>query len=664
MQLAFLSDIHANLEALDAVLDAIDRRAPGARIVCAGDVVGGGPDPEACLQRLLEREALIVRGNHEELVLGWREEAKRLLAVHPLVPWTRGRLSLRALTQLAALPPVADAGHGVIVCHGDLDDTGTSVVDAPGAAHALARLGTCHPAARMLVCGHAHRAMYFSFGSGLRPVYGGVDVDVGADGMCLVNPGAVGQARERAPLASYAVYDVDQEVLSFWSVRYDHETTLAKLAGLRPGGGLLSPRPGGPFSAPRPGGPVPALRPGGPWASVALMAQVVLSPPRGGTGKVARLWRRSGGRVSAAERPALVVDGDTSGAGAPVFPIPQLKRRLLAKAQGALHATGVSSAFLRLRALQGNAVGALILTYHSITSSAEVPFIDPRYAVPLAVFERQMQFLAAHRRVLAMSDLVDRLTRGASVPAGSVVITFDDGYLDTLRVAAPVLDRLGLEALVYLPTGQISRAQSQFIDVLHGAFALRTRHVLDVPQAGIAGAQLLGREEVQRVYAALGDRLSTMTLVERSEVLAVVVDQLRPSRPLPRLTMNWDDVLKLRDRHGFDIGVHTRNHLDLTACGPEQVRQELSSCIADVHTSTGRAPEHFAYPYGRCSPQVRDDVAALPLRSAVITEPGLASPGADMFTLPRLTAPRSMELFPFFTSGAYPDLSRTLLQRI
>jgi peptidoglycan/xylan/chitin deacetylase (PgdA/CDA1 family) len=335
---------------------------------------------------------------------------------------------------------------------------------------------------------------------------------------------------------------------------------------------------------------------------------------------------------------------------------------VLAVAQRALHASGASAAFTRVRPTKGG--GALILSYHSVTSSAEVPFIDPRYALPVAEFQKQMEFLATHRRVLAMSDLVDRVRRRLPIPAGAVVITFDDGYLNTLRVAAPVLDRLGLPALVYLPTGQIERAQSQFIDVLHGTFALRTSNELHLPAAGLDRAELRGRRAVQRIYGLLADALSTMSLSARAEVLALLADQLKPSRPIPRLTMNWDDVVELSRKHRFDIGVHTRDHLDLTALDVEQTRAEVASCIADLHAATGKLPEHFAYPYGRCSTRVRDDVAATTLRSAAVTEPaGLVTHDADVFTLPRLLAPATMELFPFFTSGAYPESSKAILRR-
>lgn len=232
--LALLADVHGNLEALDAVLRDVDRRAPGARIVCAGDVVGYGPDPEACLERLLARRAVVVRGNHEEMVLGWRDDRHCVAAGILAVAWTRERLSRGARKALSALPPVAAVEHGVVVCHGDLDDAGTYVSDAPRARHALDRLRALRPHARILVCGHTHGAMCFSRGTGGAPILPGVPVDIDNEELTLVNPGAVGQARDGTLEARYALLDPRRGRAAFVSVPYDHAATVEKLrrAGL------------------------------------------------------------------------------------------------------------------------------------------------------------------------------------------------------------------------------------------------------------------------------------------------------------------------------------------------------------------------------------------------------------------------------------------------
>lgn len=246
MNLALISDLHGNLEALDAVLRDVDRASPGARLVCAGDVVGYGPDPEACIARLREREALCVMGNHEEMVLGRRDFSRCVYAGIVAAVWTRSELSPAARAYLEALPPFLRL-DSVVVCHGDLESADTYVSTPERAQAALAQLRAEHRDADVLVCGHTHHAALFTQRDGFQPAKAGADYQLTFP--CVINPGSVGQAREGAPLASYALLDTGRRRASFRQVAYDHETTLRKLRAAR------------------------------------LVAQVVLEPPRG-------VWRR------------------------------------------------------------------------------------------------------------------------------------------------------------------------------------------------------------------------------------------------------------------------------------------------------------------------------------------------------------------------------------
>jgi len=234
MQLALLADVHANLEALEAVLRDLGRRAPEARVVCAGDVVGYGPDPEACLSLLIERDAAMVLGNHEEMVLGRRPFINCVHAGIVAAMWTRENLSREALSVLASLPSALEVAPRVVVCHGDLESAGTYVSTESRAMRALEQLRARHPSANVLVCGHTHHAAVFSPSAGLVRGKLGREGAVSADEPTIINPGAVGQARDNAPLARYALLDVDAGSVSFVALRYDHATTLRKLrrAGL------------------------------------------------------------------------------------------------------------------------------------------------------------------------------------------------------------------------------------------------------------------------------------------------------------------------------------------------------------------------------------------------------------------------------------------------
>jgi predicted phosphodiesterase len=233
LKLALVSDLHANLEALDAVLRDIDRASPGARLVCAGDVVGYGPDPEACIARLQERAALCVMGNHEEMVLGRRDFSRCVYAGIVAAVWTRRQLSSAARAYLEALPPHVRIGSSVVVCHGDLTSADTYVSTRERAEEAMAQLRLGQPSAEVLVCGHTHHAALFTREGGFRLANGLGECALPASGHSLINPGAVGQSRGAAPLASYALLDMERRRVSFREVAYDFRTTLRKLRAAR-----------------------------------------------------------------------------------------------------------------------------------------------------------------------------------------------------------------------------------------------------------------------------------------------------------------------------------------------------------------------------------------------------------------------------------------------
>jgi peptidoglycan/xylan/chitin deacetylase (PgdA/CDA1 family) len=335
-------------------------------------------------------------------------------------------------------------------------------------------------------------------------------------------------------------------------------------------------------------------------------------------------------------------------------------RAMLDGAQRLLHRSGLGGAFVRLR----NAGGAIILMYHAIVREEDERWIDPRFSVPLDVFARQMDFLAHHRTVVPIDDVIASIEEGHTLPTGTVAITFDDGYKSTLELATPILEHYQLPATVYLATGYVSREQSQWIDALYSTFVHRSRDRLDLPAEGLSRVRLRGAAVV-RTYGVIADRLLDASLEKRQRLLSEVEAQLRPDARPPRLTLTWEEVDMLR-RHTnrIDIGVHTRDHVDLAHQPPEVVQRELEACVEDVERELGVTPRHFSFPYGRSTPEVRTMVAGSALRSAAVTEPAaLVRSKTDRLTLPRVAAPRDTTLFPFWTSGAYPDLPRTLLRR-
>ena len=122
--------------------------------------------------------------------------------------------------------------------------------------------------------------------------------------------------------------------------------------------------------------------------------------------------------------------------------------------------------------------GAIALMYHSVADASHARWIDPRNHVPADVFTQQMEFVAEKRNVVSLDELIRILESGEAIADGTMIITFDDGYLDNLTVAAPVLKSLGLPATLFVPTGYIDRGETQWVDQAYTAFRRRSRDVL------------------------------------------------------------------------------------------------------------------------------------------------------------------------------------------
>jgi peptidoglycan/xylan/chitin deacetylase (PgdA/CDA1 family) len=341
------------------------------------------------------------------------------------------------------------------------------------------------------------------------------------------------------------------------------------------------------------------------------------------------------------------------------WPLP-LKRHLLHGVYGALCYSGIGAMYVRTRGTHG----AVILMYHSVATADQAVWIDPRNHLPADSFERQARFLARHRHVISMSDLVDAIENERRLSAGSVVLTFDDGYLDNLTIAAPILKRCGLPATLYLPTSYIDHGATQWIDRLYTTFRTRRGNRLVTTFDGQA-FDLGDIRQRLAAYQHVGARLIVAGLAEREQLLASIEEQLAPCTRPPRLTMTWDDVRHFRRRcPAIEIGVHTCNHLDLSSQSRHVARTEVKQCVADIERELGCRPVHFSYPYSRATTQTRRLVEAAGFRSAVASGSApLVDVETDRFALPRIAAPSSMTLFRFKTSGAYPGLPLALFGR-
>ncbi len=226
MRALILSDIHANLEALEAVLADAQVRGGFDVIWCLGDTVGYGPDPGACIDRIREFELVTVAGNHDCAAVGLVDASDFNDAAKTAANWTAKQLDAGQRDFLTSLPMVSVQEPFTLV-HGSLRDPVVEyLLDRDSAAGTLALLET-----RYCFVGHSHIPFVCHEVDGdpeFTEFPEGEPVALG-DQRQIINPGGVGQPRDRDPRPSYATYDTVDIVIERHRVTYDIAKTQEKM---------------------------------------------------------------------------------------------------------------------------------------------------------------------------------------------------------------------------------------------------------------------------------------------------------------------------------------------------------------------------------------------------------------------------------------------------
>jgi diadenosine tetraphosphatase ApaH/serine/threonine PP2A family protein phosphatase len=230
MRVAAITDIHANLAALEAALAAIEETGV-EEIWCLGDVVGYGAQPDACADLVRERCQLCLVGNHDLAVLGSLNISSFSEAAAAAVGWTRENIDSRTLDFLRDLEPFAQR-EGIGLYHASPRDPVWEYVLSIEQAEACMELQD----ERIGLIGHSHVALYFT-----APADGGADTRGGqagdgesldiADGNWLINPGSVGQPRDGDPRAAWLELDTEMETARFHRVPYAIDSAAESISG-------------------------------------------------------------------------------------------------------------------------------------------------------------------------------------------------------------------------------------------------------------------------------------------------------------------------------------------------------------------------------------------------------------------------------------------------
>ena len=227
MRVLIVSDVHANLEALTAVISDCEIRGGFDRIWSLGDLVGYGPDPGPCLELLGSHDVISVAGNHDLAAAGRLSLEAFNEHAASANRWTSSQITAAQAEYLRDLPLRIEDGPFTMVHGSPRDPVWEYVITVPAAVVSFLHFDT-----ECCLVGHSHVPFV------CRPVrekgaaFAGfpVDAPIGlGSGRMIVNPGGVGQPRDGDPRSGYAVYDDGEGTITHHRVEYDLRTTQAKM---------------------------------------------------------------------------------------------------------------------------------------------------------------------------------------------------------------------------------------------------------------------------------------------------------------------------------------------------------------------------------------------------------------------------------------------------
>ncbi|HEX5413645.1 MAG TPA: metallophosphoesterase family protein [Terriglobia bacterium] len=236
MRYLILSDIHSNLEALEKSLAL----AAGSydQVLCLGDLVGYGPDPNSVISRIRPLAKAIVRGNHDKACCGLTDAEDFNFLARFATEWTHRQLTPDRYEFLRSLPAGPVRVDGIELVHGSPFDEDEYIVDSMGAAQAFQSAE-----APLVFFGHSHHQGGFLLAEDKRlqsislpPIMDDepAAISLRDDARYLLNPGSIGQPRDGDFRAAFAILDLEQRRVNFYRTPYDLAKTQEKMrtAGL------------------------------------------------------------------------------------------------------------------------------------------------------------------------------------------------------------------------------------------------------------------------------------------------------------------------------------------------------------------------------------------------------------------------------------------------
>ncbi|OPY80558.1 MAG: Polysaccharide deacetylase [Syntrophorhabdus sp. PtaU1.Bin153] len=296
--------------------------------------------------------------------------------------------------------------------------------------------------------------------------------------------------------------------------------------------------------------------------------------------------------------------------------------------------------------------GIGIYRYHSVQENPAdyENLIGPTIIHSEEVFKRQIEFLATHYKILSFNEGLSQILGEKPSGKRSVMITFDDGFVDNFRVALPILKALGVPAIFFVTAGAVESREPPWFCRVQNAFRSTKEKVWHDSLTGVKRPLTENGDRSEALLAA-SRRIGVLTDGAQGEALALLEKDLQVSWPTEKgsLMMTWEDVRKLV-HDGYEVGSHSLSHPNLARVNDmDRLRAEIVTSKHIIEDKIQTEVRGFSYPNPIFQPHWDDTVLEFIRQSgyqlAFTSVSGMVRQKDNPYTLRRLWAPLSFQEF-------------------
>ncbi len=296
-----------------------------------------------------------------------------------------------------------------------------------------------------------------------------------------------------------------------------------------------------------------------------------------------------------------------------------------------------------------------ILLYHGVSGYDNFRGIEnfSKKHISKKSFSKQMLFLKKNCNVISIDEL-EKYKKEKKIKRNTVIISFDDGFENNFKVAAPILKKLNLPCIFYISTGMIGKKNMFWVDKIEDIINRTKVKYLDINLKKNIRFSLKSKLKKINAVKKIKKYCKSISAIKKDELINYlsVILKIKPSNKYSKnyRIMNWEQVRKLASNNLFQIGGHSFNHDILTRLPVSKMKRNIKKSITLLEKKLNKKIKHYSYPEGQSTDynyNVKKYLRSLGIKICPTAIDGVAKLDDDNFEIKRMMVGINGKKFPF-----------------